>query len=303
MSVGTQHVMRLPGVLDLAAADNFLGAVRQQLEQGRTLCLDASDVETLTLPCVQIILAADATHEVAILNPSAPFLDAFRDLAINWTPRVVSDGVLESVAMPTASTEPEEPVAAMSAASASLDPAPDAPAMLDPVASMEAAAEPTIAESTIEATIEPAVAPAPIASEPGAPQPSNDENLMDETAMTKRILTIDDSKTIRDMLMFTLSDAGFDVLQAVDGQHGLDVLGDKRVDVVITDINMPKMDGYEVIRNLRRNPVHKTTPILVLTTESDSEKKGMARDAGATGWMVKPFDPERLIATIRKVAP
>ena len=121
--------------------------------------------------------------------------------------------------------------------------------------------------------------------------------------MAKRILTIDDSKTIRDMLLFTLADAGFEVLQAVDGQHGLDVLGDDRVDVVITDINMPKMDGYEVIRNLRRNPVHKRTPILVLITESDAEKKVIARDAGATGWMVKPFDPDRLIATIRKVAP
>ncbi|MBX9776528.1 MAG: response regulator [Xanthobacteraceae bacterium] len=121
--------------------------------------------------------------------------------------------------------------------------------------------------------------------------------------MAKKILTIDDSKTIRDMLMLTLSDAGFDVVQAVDGQDGLDVLGDDRVDVIITDINMPRMDGYEVIRQLRKNAVHKTTPILVLTTESDVEKRNLARDAGATGWMVKPFDPERLIATVRKVAP
>ena len=121
--------------------------------------------------------------------------------------------------------------------------------------------------------------------------------------MAKRILTIDDSKTIRDMLMLTLSDAGFDVLQAVDGQDGLDMLGDDRVDVIITDINMPRMDGYEVIRQLRKNAVHKATPILVLTTESDVDKRNLARDAGATGWMVKPFDPERLIATVRKVAP
>ena len=121
--------------------------------------------------------------------------------------------------------------------------------------------------------------------------------------MAKRILTIDDSKTIRDMLMLTLSDAGFDVLQAVDGQDGLDVLGDDRVDVIITDINMPRMDGYEVIRQLRQNSVHKTTPILVLTTESDADKRNLARQAGATGWMVKPFDPDSLIATVRKVAP
>ncbi len=121
--------------------------------------------------------------------------------------------------------------------------------------------------------------------------------------MKKRILTIDDSKTMRDMLMLTLADAGYDVIQGIDGQDGLNTLGDARVDVVITDINMPIMDGYEVIRQLRRNPVHKTTPILVLTTESDAEKRGLARQAGATGWMVKPFDPDQLVATIRKVSP
>lgn len=122
-------------------------------------------------------------------------------------------------------------------------------------------------------------------------------------AAAKRILTIDDSKTIRDMLMVTLSDAGFDVLQAVDGKDGIDVLGRESVDVVITDINMPNMDGYQVIRHLRADPAHKNTPILVLTTESDTDKKNLAREAGATGWMVKPFDPERLIATVCKVSP
>ena len=123
--------------------------------------------------------------------------------------------------------------------------------------------------------------------------------------MSKRILTIDDSKTIRDMLMLmlTLAEAGFEVLQAVDGQDGLDVLDKEQVDVVITDINMPRMDGYEVIRHLRNNSAHKSTPILVLTTESETDKKNLARVAGATGWMVKPFDAERLIATINKVAP
>ena len=126
-----------------------------------------------------------------------------------------------------------------------------------------------------------------------------------EKVMSKRILTIDDSKTIRDMLMLTLVEAGFDVIQAVDGQDGLDVLAKEKseVDVIITDINMPRMDGYEVIRNLRMNPAYKSKPILVLTTESDSDKKNMAREAGATGWMVKPFDPDRLVATVRKVAP
>ena len=108
---------------------------------------------------------------------------------------------------------------------------------------------------------------------------------------------------MRDMLMLALVEAGFDVVQAVDGQDGIDVLGKERVDVVITDINMPRMDGYEVIRQLRSNPDFKATPILVLTTESEAEKKHLAREVGATGWMVKPFDPDQLVATLRKVAP
>jgi two-component system chemotaxis response regulator CheY len=124
-----------------------------------------------------------------------------------------------------------------------------------------------------------------------------------EQATMKRILTIDDSKTIRDMLMLTLSDAGFEVLQAVDGQDGVDMMASEQVDVIITDINMPRMNGYEVIRHLRDDPEHKSTPILVLTTESTAEKKGLAREAGATGWMVKPFDPDQLIATVNRVSP
>ena len=126
---------------------------------------------------------------------------------------------------------------------------------------------------------------------------------MEAASTSKRILTIDDSKTIRDMLRMTLLDAGFEVHQAVDGLDGVDILDKEQFDVVITDINMPKMDGYGVIRHMRSVPEHKNTPILVLTTESDGPKRNLARDAGATGWMVKPFDPEQLVATINKVAP
>jgi len=124
----------------------------------------------------------------------------------------------------------------------------------------------------------------------------------DEADMTKRILTIDDSKTIRDMLNLTLSEAGYEVLQAVDGEDGIGMLGKERVDLVITDINMPKMDGYAVVRHMRSKEEFKNTPVLVLTTESDAAKRDVAREAGATGWMVKPFDPERLVATVNKVA-
>ena len=121
--------------------------------------------------------------------------------------------------------------------------------------------------------------------------------------MAKRILTIDDSKTMRDMLRFTLVDAGYEVLQAVDGQDGLDVLKKQKVDVVITDINMPKLDGYGVIRHLRADSGYDDTPILVLSTECDQKTKDIGRDAGATGWLVKPFDPDQLVEIVKQVSP
>jgi two-component system chemotaxis response regulator CheY len=161
---------------------------------------------------------------------------------------------------------------------------------------------PERARGIILADAAPSVVPEAPAAEP-AQAGAQDAGQADSRGAGKRILTIDDSKTIRDMLLLTLTDAGFDVIQAVDGKDGVEVLGRERVDVVITDINMPNMDGYQVIRHLRSDPAHKNTPILVLTTESDSDKKNLAREAGATGWMVKPFDPERLVATVCKVSP
>lgn len=122
------------------------------------------------------------------------------------------------------------------------------------------------------------------------------------TSLSKTILTIDDSRTMRDMLMLALSNAGYRVVQAVDGVHGLEVLGTEAPDVIITDINMPRMDGFGVIENVRKDDRHRATPILVLTTESDTTKKDRARAAGATGWIVKPFNPEKLVSAIRRVA-
>jgi len=120
--------------------------------------------------------------------------------------------------------------------------------------------------------------------------------------MTQTILTVDDSRTMRDMLKMALVEAGYNVLQAVDGVDGLDVLQNSAPDVIVTDINMPKMDGYGVIRHMRSVPEHMTTPILVLTTESEGPKRNLARDAGATGWIVKPFDTDKLVAAVRRVA-
>jgi two-component system chemotaxis response regulator CheY len=117
-----------------------------------------------------------------------------------------------------------------------------------------------------------------------------------------RVLTEDDSRTMRGMLRLTLAGAGFEVAEAVDGEHGLEVLRDGGADVIITDINMPKLDGYGFIEAVRQDSIHRTTPILVLTTESDPEKKNRARQAGATGWIVKPFDPVKLIDAVRRVA-
>ncbi len=120
--------------------------------------------------------------------------------------------------------------------------------------------------------------------------------------MSLKILTVDDSRTMRDMLRMALSGAGFDVVQAVDGVDGLDVLERETPDVVITDINMPKMDGFGFIEGARKKTQFRVTPILVLTTESDAEKKMRAKNAGATGWIVKPFDPVKLVDVIRRVA-
>ncbi len=116
------------------------------------------------------------------------------------------------------------------------------------------------------------------------------------------VLTVDDSRTMRDMLRLALTDAGFKVLEAEDGQHGLEVLRESAPDVIVTDINMPRLDGYGFIEGVRADPQRRTIPILVLSTESSPEKKLRAREAGASGWIVKPFSPEKLVAAIRRVA-
>jgi len=120
--------------------------------------------------------------------------------------------------------------------------------------------------------------------------------------MSMKILTVDDSRTMRDMLRLALTAAGFDVVQAIDGVNGLDVLERENPEIVITDINMPKMDGFGFIEGARKIERFRVVPILVLTTESDPDKKQRARGAGATGWIVKPFDPVKLIDVIRRVA-
>ena len=120
--------------------------------------------------------------------------------------------------------------------------------------------------------------------------------------MTLEVLAVDDSRTMRNMLRLALEPEGFPVHTADDGIHGTEVLDGIAPDVIITDINMPRMDGFGFIDTVRAQDKHRTTPILVLTTESGNELKQRARKSGATGWIVKPFDPAKLIKALRMVA-
>ena len=120
--------------------------------------------------------------------------------------------------------------------------------------------------------------------------------------MAKSILVVDDSETVRQVLQLTLGNAGFRVTEAVDGLDALEKIKEmKALDMVITDLNMPNIDGLELIKNIRREGSHRFTPIVMLTTESSEEKKQAGRAAGASGWIVKPFKPEQLLKVVKMV--
>ena len=119
--------------------------------------------------------------------------------------------------------------------------------------------------------------------------------------MAKTILTVDDSASVRQMVSFTLKEAGYDVIEACDGKDALSKINGANLNLVVTDLNMPNMDGIELIKSIRTNQTHKFVPIIMLTTESQGSKKMEGKNAGATGWIVKPFKPEQLVAVIKKV--
>jgi two-component system chemotaxis response regulator CheY len=119
--------------------------------------------------------------------------------------------------------------------------------------------------------------------------------------MSTKVLAIDDSRTIRNLLRVSLEGAGFEFHSAEDGQEGVEVFPDVDPDIVITDINMPRMDGFGVINTLRSGPNRTNVPILVLTTESSDDLKSRARSAGATGWIVKPFDDASLVGVLKRL--
>lgn len=121
--------------------------------------------------------------------------------------------------------------------------------------------------------------------------------------MGKHILVVDDLPSIRQMVTFTLKSAGYTTSEAKDGQEGLDMARKTQFDCVFTDQNMPRMDGLTLIKSLRAIPSYARTPVLMLTTEAGDAMKMQGRSAGATGWLVKPFDPQKLLEVVRKVLP
>ena len=119
--------------------------------------------------------------------------------------------------------------------------------------------------------------------------------------MAKVIMTADDSASVRQMVSFTLKEMGYEVVEANDGKDALQKLGKQKVDMLITDLNMPNLDGIGLIKGARSLPACKFIPIIMLTTESQDSKKQEGKAAGATGWIVKPFKPEQLLAVVKKV--
>jgi two-component system chemotaxis response regulator CheY len=121
--------------------------------------------------------------------------------------------------------------------------------------------------------------------------------------MTKSVLIVDDSASIRQVVSLTLKGAGFEVIEACDGQDALDKLSGQRIHLMISDVNMPNMDGLTFLKEVKTRPEYKFTPVIMLTTESGEDKKNVGREAGAKAWMVKPFQPEQMLAAVNKLVP
>lgn len=119
--------------------------------------------------------------------------------------------------------------------------------------------------------------------------------------MSKTVLAVDDSASMRQLVRFTLDNAGYNVLEAADGHDALQKLTTEPVDFVVTDLNMPNMDGIDLIRQIRANPNHRYLPILMVTTESQADRKVAGKEAGATGWIVKPFHCDQLVALVNRL--
>jgi len=121
--------------------------------------------------------------------------------------------------------------------------------------------------------------------------------------MAKKVMTVDDSKTVRQVLRMTLEQEGYEVIEAENGRHALDIFPEGGIDMLVTDLNMPEVDGIALIKETRAKPGSRFMPIIMLTTESQPEKKQEGKKAGASGWISKPFKPEQLLAIVRMVCP
>ncbi len=277
MTQAAASIMTAPIVFDLppavdAGSAAALIADMVKLPQDNEINLNAAAVSAVSLGYLQILLSAFKTFPKLTVSGASPeFAEVFEGCGIacpfGEPPAQAAelDAPVQAVAVKAMAVQSTDVQATEMAP-------PLAPAMA-PADDLATAPAATLAESSGEA---------------GA-------------AAAKTVLTIDDSRTMRDMLRLALAGAGFTVVQAVDGQDGLKVLPQQPVDVIITDINMPKLDGYGVIRAVRSDPAYNETPILVLSTEAEQGSKDIASEAGANGWIVKPFDPDGLIKLINTV--
>jgi len=275
-------VFDLPPALDTAGAAALI-ADMIKLPPDDAISFNATAVSEVSLGYLQILASAFKTFpKLTVSGASAEFAEALDGYGIACP--FGEPPVVDTVAVPA----PGELPAAIEMPSAEAA----APAEIEMPAAVQA----------VPAEVAPSLVPA--AAAPEDPAPAAPAEAVAEAAAAsdvKTILTIDDSRTMRDMLRLALGGAGFTVVQAVDGQDGLKVLPQQPVDVIITDINMPKLDGYGVIRAVRSDPAYNDTPILVLSTEAEQGSKDIANEAGANGWIVKPFDPEGLIKLINTV--
>jgi two-component system chemotaxis response regulator CheY len=267
-------VFDLPPEIDAAGAAALI-ADMIKLPQAHAISLNAAAVSSVSLGYLQVLVSAFKTFpKLTVSAVSAEVAEAFGGYGIAYP-------FAEPAVADTPAAEIEVP--------AIVETMPEAA----PVEAISIEAMP------VEAVAPPLV-PDALAPEPApAVQAENDSEA--DAGAARTILTIDDSRTMRDMLRLALGGAGFTVVQAVDGQDGLKVLPQQPVDVIITDINMPKLDGYGVIRAVRSDPTYDDTPILVLSTEAEQGSKDIANEAGANGWIVKPFDPEGLVKLINTV--
>jgi two-component system chemotaxis response regulator CheY len=288
-------ILDLPAQLD-AGKTSALVAEMRKLPHAAEIRLNAAAVTDVPLSYLQLLLSTFKSFaNASVSDASAEFADAFAGYGLTYPVSAAAQPATEQALAPSE----VQPAVETASASSEVQPAIE---MALASSEVRPAIETALAPSEVQPAIETALASS--VAQPAPETALDGEALNEQTngdVMPKTILTIDDSRTMRDMLKMALGGAGFTVVQAVDGEDGLNALAQQPVDLIITDINMPKLDGFGVIRAVRNDPQYNSTPILVLSTEGEQESKDIAKDAGATGWIVKPFDPDGLVSIVNKV--